>query len=77
MIVWTVGWVEPDVKWMMDDGDHYQNLRGAVEKKVTKSGKSPKGGDGSAQKIKKSIIRNLDFLIRGGEEAIVSFFFQM
>ena len=39
-------------------------------KTVTKSGKSPKGGEGSAQKIKKSKIRNLDFLIRGGEEAI-------
>ena len=34
-------------------------------KNVTKSGKSPKGGGGQHQKIKKSKIRNLDFLIRG------------
>ena len=36
------------------------------KKNVTKSGKTPKGGEGSAQKIKKSKFRNLDFLIRGG-----------
>ena len=36
-------------------------------KTVTKSEKCQKGGEGSAQKIKKSKIRNLDFLIRGGE----------
>ena len=34
-------------------------------KNVTKSGKSPKGGE-SAPKIKKSKIQNWDFLIRGG-----------
>ena len=50
-------------------------IRGALKKKnVTKSGKSPKGG--SAPKIKKSKIRNLDFLIKGGE-AIFSFFSQI
>ena len=43
-------------------------LREASElKNVTKSGKSPKGGEGSAQNIEKSKIRNLDFLLRGGE----------
>ena len=52
-------------------------LRGAFElKNVTKSGKSPPGGEGSAKNIKKSKIRNLDFLIRGGE-AIFSFFSQI
>ena len=45
-------------------------------KNVTKSGISLKGGGGSAQNIKKSKIRKLDFLIRGGE-AIFSFFPQM
>ena len=53
-------------------------LREAFElKNVTKSGKSPPGGGGSEKNIKKSKIRNLDFLIRGGEEAIYSFFFQI
>ena len=45
-------------------------------KNVTKSGKSPHGGGGSAKNIKKSKIRNLDFLIRGGK-AIFSFFSQI
>ena len=39
--------------------------------------KVQKGGEGSAPKIKKSKIRNLDFLIRGGGEAIFSFFSQI
>ena len=43
----------------------YVMLRGPIKKNVTKSGKSPKGG-GTVQKIKKSKIQNLDFLIRGG-----------
>ena len=42
-----------------------KQVREAFElKNVTKSGKSPQGG-GSAKNIKKSKIRNLDFLIRG------------
>ena len=49
-------------------------IRGPIKlKNVTKSGKSPKGGEGSEKEIKKSKIQNLDFLIRGGE-AIFSFF---
>ena len=32
-------------------------------KNVPKSGKSPKGGEGSAPEIKKSTIQNVDFLI--------------
>ena len=46
-------------------------------KDVPKSGKSPKGGEGSAPEIKKSTIQNVDFLIRGGGETIFSFFPQM
>ena len=53
-------------------------LREAFQlKNVTKSGKSPQGGGGSAKNIKKSKIRNLDFLIRGGGEPIFSFFSQI
>ena len=50
-----------------------QSFREALKKKVPKSGKSPKGGRGSAPEIKKSTIQNVDFFIRGGE-AIFSFF---
>ena len=45
------------------------------KRKSTKIGKSPEGGGESASKIKKSTIQNVDFLIRGGGEAIFSFFF--
>ena len=44
--------------------------KGSIKKNVTKSGKVQKGGEGSAPEIKKSIIKNVDFLIRGGGEAI-------
>ena len=63
---------------MIDDGGvlDQSNVREASKlKNVTKSGKSPPGG-GSAKNIKKSKIRNLDFLIRGGE-AIFSIFSQI
>ena len=41
-------------------------VRGPIQiKNVPKSGKSPQGGEGSEKNIKKSKIRNLDFLIRG------------
>ena len=43
-------------------------------KNVTKSGKSPNGGEGSEQEIKKSKIRNLDFFIRGEGGHIFNFF---
>ena len=50
-------------------------IREASELKiVTKSGKSPIGGEGVSKKIKKSKIRNLDFLIRGGGDYIFIFF---
>ena len=39
--------------------------------------KVQKGGEGSAPKIKKSKIQNLDFLIRGEGEVIFSFFSQI
>ena len=39
--------------------------------------KVQKGGEGSAPEIKKSTIQNVDFLIRGGGEAMFSFFSQM
>ena len=48
--------------------------RGALKKKLTKSVKSPKGGEGSAPEIKKSTIQNVDFLIRGGGGHIFSIF---
>ena len=49
-------------------------LREAFQlKNVPKSGKSPQGG-GSAKNIKKSKIRNLDFLIRGGGRPYFHFF---
>ena len=41
---------------------------------VTKSGKSPKGGEGSALRIKKSTIQNVDLLIRGGGRPYFDFF---
>ena len=50
-------------------------VREALKKKLTKSGKSLKGGEWSAPEIKKSTIQNVNFLIRGGGEAIFSFFF--
>ena len=52
------------IKYNQSEG----SIRGAIKlKNVPKSGKSPKGGKkGSAQKIKKSTIQNVDFLTRGG-----------
>ena len=40
-------------------------------KNVPKSGKSPKGGQGSAPEIKQSTIQNVDFWIRGGHIFII------
>ena len=49
-----------------------KQVRGAFKLiNVTKYRKSPKGGEGSTQKIKKFKIGNLDFLIRGGGKAIL------
>ena len=45
-----------------------------ILKNITKSGKSPPGGGGSAKNIKKSKIQNLDFMIRGGGGHIFTFF---
>ena len=42
-------------------------------KNVAKSGKSPKGGEGSALRIKKSTIQNVDFLMRGGDARFSDF----
>ena len=51
-----------------------QLAKGSIQiKNFPKSGKSPKGG-GSATEIKKSTIQNVDFLIRGGEGHILTFF---
>ena len=50
---------------------------GSLLKNVTKSGQSPKGGEGSALRIKKSTIQNVDFLIRGRGDARFSGFSQM
>ena len=46
-------------------------------KKCHKKWKKSKGGEGSILKIKKSTIKNVDFLIRGGGEARFSGFYQM
>ena len=46
-------------------------------KKCHKKWEKSKGGGGSEQEIKKSTIQNVDFLNRGGGEAILSFFSQM
>ena len=63
--------LQPDINSQEVPSD----VRGAFKlKNVPNYGKSPKG---SAQKIKKSKIRNLDFLTRGGGEDIFSFFSQM
>ena len=52
-----------------------EDVRGAIElKNVPKSGKSPKGGKGSAQEIKKSTIQDVDFLTRGGGRPYFNFF---
>ena len=47
-------------------GSSFRFREESQAKNVTKSGKSPKGGEGSALKIEKSTIQNVDFLIRGG-----------
>ena len=51
-------------------------LRGALKKISQKVEKVQKGEEGSAKNIKKSKIRNLDFLIREGG-CCISFFSQM
>ena len=43
---------------------NYRNEEACKLENVPKSGKSPKGGEGSAPEIKKSTIQNVDFLIR-------------
>ena len=43
------------------------------EKMSQKVEKVQKGGEGSALRIKKSTIQNLDFLIRGGEARFSGF----
>ena len=48
--------------------------KGSIQiKKCHKKGKKYKRGEGSAPKIKKSTIQNVDFLIRGGGGQIFRF----
>ena len=67
-----------DVRWTFVppiSSRELQHLREESQtKSVTKSGKSPKGGKGSALKTKKSTIQNIDFLIRGGESRFSGFY---
>ena len=48
--------------------------KGSIKKSHKKWKKSKREVGGSAPEIKKSTIQNVDFLIRGGREAIFSFF---
>ena len=65
---WTA-YFDTAMVWLGRIGSLFEKsilLREALKKKLTKSGKSPKGGRGSAPYIKKSTIQNVDFLIREG-----------
>ena len=67
--------VKTTIKSLSLEGTHSNYVREAFGlKNVTKSGKSPPEGGGSAKNIKKSKIRNLDFLIRAGGGHIFIFF---